>query len=55
MDIQPMPPAEADIDVRLVEALLREQQGDIASLPIIEAGEGWDNKLFRLGEDLGAL
>jgi aminoglycoside phosphotransferase (APT) family kinase protein len=52
MDIQPVPPAEVDIDVKLVEALLREQQADIASLPIIEAGEGWDNKLFRLGEDL---
>jgi aminoglycoside phosphotransferase (APT) family kinase protein len=52
MNIQPMPPAEVAIDVKLVEALLREQHNDVASLPIVEAGEGWDNKLFRLGEDL---
>ena len=54
MNIQRMPPAEVVIDVALVKGLLQEQHGDLASRPIVEAGEGWDNKLFRLGEDLVA-
>jgi aminoglycoside phosphotransferase (APT) family kinase protein len=47
----PMPPAEVTIDRDLVHALLREQHDDLASEPIAEAGEGWDNKQFRLGDD----
>jgi len=47
-----MPNAELSIDAGLVRALLYEQHEDLASLPFVEAGEGWDNKLFRLGDDL---
>lgn len=46
-----MPPAEVAIDRDMVRALLREQHHDLASAPIVEAGEGWDNKQFRLGDD----
>jgi len=35
-----------------VRALLKEQHPDLAGLPIADAGEGWDNRLFRLGEEL---
>ena len=47
-----MPPAEVLIDHDLVRALLREQHHDLASLAIVESGEGWDNKQYRLGDDL---
>lgn len=46
------PPAEFNIDSYLVRALLREQHADLASLTVVDAGEGWDNRLFRLGENL---
>ena len=46
------PSAEADVDKALVQALLREQHPDLADLRLVEVAEGWDNKLFRLGEDL---
>jgi aminoglycoside phosphotransferase (APT) family kinase protein len=46
------PPAEVSIDRSLVTALLQEQHTDLAHLPLTEIGEGWDNKLFRLGDDL---
>lgn len=52
MTFQRMPDAEVAIDTSLVRTLLREQHGDLASLPLVEAGEGWDNKLFRLGNEL---
>jgi aminoglycoside phosphotransferase (APT) family kinase protein len=46
------PPAEVSIDNRLVQTLLTEQHPDLANLPLTQVGEGWDNVLFRLGEDL---
>lgn len=46
------PPAEAAIDASLVEALLAEQHRDLVGLPLVDLGEGWDNRLFRLGEAL---
>jgi aminoglycoside phosphotransferase (APT) family kinase protein len=52
MKLQRMPAAEVSIDTTLVRALLREQHDDLSSLPLVEAGEGWDNKLFRLGDEL---
>jgi aminoglycoside phosphotransferase (APT) family kinase protein len=52
MNLQRMPDAEVPIDAGLVRALLHEQHEDLASLPLVETGEGWDNKLFRLGDDL---
>lgn len=52
MSIGRKPAAEIVIDESLVRALLREQHADLAELPLVEVGEGWDNKLFRLGETL---
>ena len=46
------PPAEAAIDIALVRALLQEQHPDLAELSLVDAGEGWDNRIFRLGEEL---
>jgi aminoglycoside phosphotransferase (APT) family kinase protein len=46
------PPAEAPIHIPLVRALLEEQHPELAGLPLTDAGEGWDNRTFRLGEEL---
>ncbi|MEM1207440.1 MAG: aminoglycoside phosphotransferase family protein [Acidobacteriota bacterium] len=46
------PPAELEIDAALVRALLREQHPDLAKLPLEQVGAGWDNQMFRLGDDL---
>ena len=46
------PAAEFVIDAALVQTLLSEQHPDLADLPIVQVGEGWDNAVFRLGEDL---
>ena len=46
------PAAEVSIDSSVVLALLQEQHADLAHLPLIDVDEGWDNRLFRLGEDL---
>jgi aminoglycoside phosphotransferase (APT) family kinase protein len=50
--IGPKPPAEVAIDPALVRALIQEQHTDLAHLSLNEIGEGWDNRLFRLGDDL---
>jgi len=47
-----VPPAEIHIDEALVRALLHEQHPDLAALPLVEVGEGWDNTVLRLGADL---
>jgi len=52
MTITEMPAAEHDVDASLVHALLREQHSDLAGLPLVDAGHGWDNSLYRLGDDL---
>jgi aminoglycoside phosphotransferase (APT) family kinase protein len=52
MTVATKPPAEVSIDLFLVRELLREQHPDLASLPLVDAGEGWDNRLFRVGENL---
>jgi aminoglycoside phosphotransferase (APT) family kinase protein len=46
------PSAEIAIDRALVRALIEEQHPDLAHLSLVDAGEGWDNRLFRLGDDL---
>jgi aminoglycoside phosphotransferase (APT) family kinase protein len=46
-----MPAAEVDIDDALVDALLREQHRDLASLPRTRLANGWDNVIYRLGDD----
>jgi len=52
MTIGAIPPAEVAIDPSLVRALLREQHTDLVHLALVDIGEGWDNGLFRLGDDL---
>ena len=52
MTTRSKPTAEVTIDTSVVRSLLQEQHPDLAHLPLIEVGEGWDNKLFRLGGDL---
>jgi aminoglycoside phosphotransferase (APT) family kinase protein len=46
------PPADALIDALLVRKLLEEQHPDLAELPLTDADEGWDNRMFRLGEKM---
>lgn len=47
-----MPAAEFDIDADLVRRLLADQFPDLAGLDIVELANGWDNVMFRLGDDL---
>ena len=47
-----MPQAEVDIDESLVRRLLGDQNPDLADLELRELGHGWDNVMYRLGEDL---
>jgi aminoglycoside phosphotransferase (APT) family kinase protein len=47
-----IPPAEIDIDERLVRALLQSQHPDLADLPLGPAATGWDNATYRLGDEL---
>ena len=49
---QGKPEAEFAIEPGLVRDLLADQHPDLADLPVAEAPSGWDNKMFRLGEDL---
>ena len=46
------PGAEIKIDEALVHSLLKEQHQDLAHLPIYLVTTGWDNAIFRLGEQL---
>lgn len=46
------PAAEVDVDEALVRTLLVEQHPDLADLPLVEVASGWDNVIFRLGDDL---
>ena len=48
------PPVGLAIDERLVRALLAEQHPDLAALSVRQVAEGWDNRIFRLGDDLAA-
>jgi aminoglycoside phosphotransferase (APT) family kinase protein len=46
------PAAEVLIDEALVRGLLREQHADLAGLRLERVDAGWDNDLWRLGDDL---
>ena len=46
------PAAEFEISADLARRLLARQHPDLADLPITLAAEGWDNAVFRLGEQL---
>ena len=52
MGIDGIPPADVAIDPALVGALLGDQHPDLSRLPLADAGSGWDNCLYRLGDDL---
>jgi len=44
------PPAEVDVDERMVRSLLDDQHPDLAALAIARVDAGWDNFMFRLGD-----
>lgn len=46
------PPAEVPIDAALAAGLLGDQHPDLAALPLREVEAGWDNAMFRLGDQL---
>ena len=46
------PSAEFDVTVELVRALLSDQHPDLAGRPLRHETHGWDNDVFRLGDDL---
>jgi hypothetical protein len=43
---------ENEITADLIAQLLREQHPDLAGLPLTFGARGWDNQLWRLGDDL---
>ncbi|UFR01889.1 aminoglycoside phosphotransferase family protein [Streptomyces sp. Go40/10] len=47
-----MTPAETEITADLVRDLLRDHHPDLAGLPLELGARGWDNQLWRLGDDL---
>ncbi|AKG19954.1 aminoglycoside phosphotransferase family protein [Calothrix sp. 336/3] len=48
---QGTPAPDIEIDIALVTNLLQTQHPDLAHLPIYRVDTGWDNVIFRLGED----
>ncbi len=44
------PISDIEIDTALVYSLLKDQHPDLAHLPIHAVDEGWDNAMFRLGD-----
>ncbi|MGH9276026.1 MAG: aminoglycoside phosphotransferase family protein [Acidimicrobiales bacterium] len=46
------PDADVEIDASLVKALLEDQHPDLAGRPLVEVAPGWDNVIYRLGDDL---
>jgi len=46
------PAADVVVDPALVRALLQQQHPDLAHLVPVKVAEGWDNFLFRLGDEL---
>jgi aminoglycoside phosphotransferase (APT) family kinase protein len=44
--------AETEITAELVRDLLRDQHPDLADRPLSLGARGWDNQLWRLGDDL---
>ncbi|WP_239124451.1 aminoglycoside phosphotransferase family protein [Rhizocola hellebori] len=47
-----MPAAEVEIDAELVGRLLEAQCPELAGRPLSLVANGWDNTIFRLGDDL---
>ncbi|GAB3248974.1 aminoglycoside phosphotransferase family protein [Arthrobacter pigmenti] len=47
-----LPAAEIEISEQLVRRLLTDQHLDLSGMPLKPAANGWDNVIFRLGDDL---
>lgn len=47
-----MPAAEADVSAALLRRLLGAQHPDLADRPVTVLASGWDNVVFRVGDDL---
>jgi aminoglycoside phosphotransferase (APT) family kinase protein len=47
-----MPAAEVSVSPELVRRLLEAQQPDLAHLPVQLMAHGWDNLMYRLGDEL---
>jgi aminoglycoside phosphotransferase (APT) family kinase protein len=52
MGANPTPAAELDVSEAIVRHLLIEQHPDLAALPLRLVASGWDNVIFRLGDDM---
>ncbi len=46
------PAATVAIDIELVQGLLRLQCPDLGHLPLSKVAAGWDNEMYRLGDEL---
>lgn len=46
------PKSEVAIDETLVQGLLEDQHPDLATLPIRHVDDGWDNAMYRVGDEL---
>jgi len=46
------PAADVTVSPSLVRALVEDQHPDLAHLPPVKVAEGWDNTIFRLGDEL---
>lgn len=46
------PAAQVEVSAAVVRELLERQQPDLAHLPLHLAAEGWDNRTYRLGDEL---
>ncbi len=46
------PPAEVAIDAALVRRLIATQHPELAACPLTPVAAGWDNEIYRLGDDL---
>jgi aminoglycoside phosphotransferase (APT) family kinase protein len=49
-----MPAAEVELSADLVRRLLADQHPDLARLPVEFLANGWDNELYRVGDELVA-
>jgi aminoglycoside phosphotransferase (APT) family kinase protein len=49
-----MPAAEVEVSADLVRRLLADQHPDLARLPVEFLANGWDNELYRIGDELVA-
>ncbi len=52
MAAQRMPAAEVEVTEALARSLLLDQHADLADLPLRLLANGWDNVIFRLGDEL---